>query len=194
VGLTAAERARRVAALVAPKRSLANLAKRNLSQLAALVKTRLKRMQYRPGLLEGFLATTGLDLTPFLTPTIRACACRSWDGIAEPDADGGDVHAAAVDEVALVVAGCHGPVLAQLVDGPLDGVALFVQFRVEGWWPPAALATAPPVGGLVGWLGDDGGDVPAAQGRAGRLAGVGLIGQQPTGAGARVAGAAPGDA
>jgi hypothetical protein len=30
------------------KRSLANLAKRNLSQLAALVKTRLKPMQYRP--------------------------------------------------------------------------------------------------------------------------------------------------
>jgi hypothetical protein len=30
------------------KRSLANLAKRNLAQLTALVKTRLKRMQYRP--------------------------------------------------------------------------------------------------------------------------------------------------
>ena len=48
------------------KRSLANLAKRNLSQLTALVKTRLKRMQYRPSLLNGFLASTGLDLTPFL--------------------------------------------------------------------------------------------------------------------------------
>ena len=47
------------------KRSLANLAKRSLSQLTALIKTRLKRMQYRPGLLEGFLASTGLDLTPF---------------------------------------------------------------------------------------------------------------------------------
>jgi putative transposase len=47
------------------KRSLANLAKRNLAQLIALIKTRLKRMQYRPGLLEGFLASTGLDLTPF---------------------------------------------------------------------------------------------------------------------------------
>jgi DDE superfamily endonuclease len=47
------------------KRSLANLAKRNLIQLTALVKTRLKRMQYRPGLLSGFLASTGLDLTPF---------------------------------------------------------------------------------------------------------------------------------
>ena len=47
------------------KRSLANLAKRNLAQLTALVKTRLKRMQYRPALLEGFLASTGPDLTPF---------------------------------------------------------------------------------------------------------------------------------
>jgi putative transposase len=46
------------------KRSLANLAKRNLGQLAALVKTRLKRMQYRPGLIDGFLAKTGLDLAP----------------------------------------------------------------------------------------------------------------------------------
>jgi len=50
------------------KRSLANLAKRNLAELTALVKTRLKRMQYRPGLLEGFLAGTGLDLTPFCNP------------------------------------------------------------------------------------------------------------------------------
>ena len=46
------------------KRSLANLAKRNLAQLTTLVKTRLRRMQYRPGLLDGFLALTGLDLTP----------------------------------------------------------------------------------------------------------------------------------
>ena len=50
------------------KRSLANLAKRNLPQLTALVKTRLRRMQYRPALLEGFLASTGLDLSPFCNP------------------------------------------------------------------------------------------------------------------------------
>jgi putative transposase len=50
------------------KRSLANLAKRNLAQLTTLIKTRLKRMQYRPGLLDGFLASTGLDLTPFCNP------------------------------------------------------------------------------------------------------------------------------
>jgi putative transposase len=46
------------------KRSLANLAKHDISQLTALVKTRLRRMQYRPGLLEGFLAKTHLDLAP----------------------------------------------------------------------------------------------------------------------------------
>jgi transposase len=45
------------------KRSLANLTKHNIDQLTALVKTRLRRMQYRPGLLEGFLAKSGLDLT-----------------------------------------------------------------------------------------------------------------------------------
>ena len=45
------------------RRSLANLAKRNLAQLTALVKTRLRRMQYRTGLLDGFLAKTGLDLS-----------------------------------------------------------------------------------------------------------------------------------
>jgi hypothetical protein len=46
------------------KRSLANLTKQGISQLITLVKTRLKRMQYRPGLIDGFLAKTGLDLTP----------------------------------------------------------------------------------------------------------------------------------
>src|SRR5262249_60896225 len=45
------------------KRSLANLTKHNINQLTALIKTRLRRMQYRPGLLDGFLAKTGLDLT-----------------------------------------------------------------------------------------------------------------------------------
>ena len=46
------------------KRSLANLTKHNINQLTALVKTRLRQMQYRPGLLEGFLAKPGLDLAP----------------------------------------------------------------------------------------------------------------------------------
>jgi putative transposase len=47
------------------KRSLANLIKRDISQLTALVKTRLRRMQYRPGLLDGFLAKPGLDFGNF---------------------------------------------------------------------------------------------------------------------------------
>jgi transposase len=35
------------------KRSLANLTKHTIAELTALVKTRLKRLQYRPGLLAG---------------------------------------------------------------------------------------------------------------------------------------------
>jgi hypothetical protein len=45
------------------KRSMANLVKQDIDQLTTLVKTRLKRMQYRPGLLDGFLAGTRLDLS-----------------------------------------------------------------------------------------------------------------------------------
>jgi putative transposase len=40
-----------------------NLTKHGIDQLTTLVKTPLKRMQYRPGLIDGFLAKTGLDLT-----------------------------------------------------------------------------------------------------------------------------------
>jgi len=50
------------------KRSLANLVKRTLGELTALVKARLRLMQYRPGLLEAFLARTRLDLTPPSNP------------------------------------------------------------------------------------------------------------------------------
>ena len=48
------------------KRSLANLTKHSIVELTALVKTRLKRMQYRPALLADVLASTGLDLEPFV--------------------------------------------------------------------------------------------------------------------------------
>ncbi|MEV6702878.1 hypothetical protein AB0M68_38095 [Streptomyces sp. NPDC051453] len=43
------------------KRSLANLTNRSLDQLTTLVKTRLKRMHYWPGLIDGLIAKTGLD-------------------------------------------------------------------------------------------------------------------------------------
>ncbi|PZG18028.1 DDE endonuclease [Nonomuraea aridisoli] len=46
------------------KRSLVDLAKKTLNELARLIKTRLKRMQYRPALISGFIAKTGLDLEP----------------------------------------------------------------------------------------------------------------------------------
>jgi hypothetical protein len=48
------------------KRSLANLTRHTVAELTVLGKTRLTRMQYRPGLLVGFLASTGLEFRPFL--------------------------------------------------------------------------------------------------------------------------------
>jgi hypothetical protein len=35
-----------------------------VDQLAAIIKNRLKRIQYRPALIGGFLAQTGLTLEP----------------------------------------------------------------------------------------------------------------------------------
>jgi transposase len=44
------------------KNGLGNLAARDVDQLAAIMKSRLKRIQYRPALIDGFLAQTGLTL------------------------------------------------------------------------------------------------------------------------------------
>ena len=46
------------------KNGLGNLAARNVDQLAKIVRNRLKRIQYRPALISGFLAQTGLTLEP----------------------------------------------------------------------------------------------------------------------------------
>ena len=46
------------------KNGLGNLAARDVDQLAAIVKNRLKRIQYRPALIDGFLAQTGLSSNP----------------------------------------------------------------------------------------------------------------------------------
>lgn len=43
------------------KRSLANLAARTAPELATAVKNRLKRMQYRTGLIDGYFTGTGLS-------------------------------------------------------------------------------------------------------------------------------------
>jgi hypothetical protein len=62
------------------KRSLANLTKLGIDQLTALVKTRLRRMQYRPGLIDGFLAKTGLDLTPELAHVRTSAGSAQFRG------------------------------------------------------------------------------------------------------------------
>ena len=46
------------------KNGLGNLAVRNVDQLVAIAKDRLDRIQYRPGLIDGFLARAGLTLDP----------------------------------------------------------------------------------------------------------------------------------
>lgn len=46
------------------KSGLVNLVKRDVDQLRTIVKQRLRRMQYRPELLAGLLAKTGLDPRP----------------------------------------------------------------------------------------------------------------------------------
>jgi len=47
------------------KNSLGNLGSCSTPrQLAAIMKNRLKRMQYRPALIDGFLAQTGLSIEP----------------------------------------------------------------------------------------------------------------------------------
>ncbi len=46
------------------KNGLGNLAARDVDQLTAIIKNRLKSIQYRPALIDGFLAQTGLTLQP----------------------------------------------------------------------------------------------------------------------------------
>ncbi|EFG03800.1 Hypothetical protein SCLAV_p0309 (plasmid) [Streptomyces clavuligerus] len=46
------------------KRSLANLTKHSLDQLTTLVKTRLRRLQYRPSFIDGLITKTGLNFRP----------------------------------------------------------------------------------------------------------------------------------
>jgi putative transposase len=48
------------------KRSLGNLAACTLDELADVIRTRLRRMQYRPDLLDAFMAHTGLITNPTL--------------------------------------------------------------------------------------------------------------------------------
>jgi len=101
------------------------------------------------------------------------------DGVSEPDPDRGDVDGSAPDEVAFVVAGGEGAVLAELAEGTLDGVALLINVGVEGGWAAARAPAAEPVAGLICGFGDGGLDAALAQVGSDRGAGVGLIAQHP---------------
>jgi transposase len=46
------------------KRGVGNLAACTLDQLAVIIRTRLKQMQYRPGLRDAFVTPTGLIANP----------------------------------------------------------------------------------------------------------------------------------
>jgi transposase len=46
------------------KRGLGNLAACGIDQLAAIVRSRLKSIQYRPGLIDAFIQETGLAMEP----------------------------------------------------------------------------------------------------------------------------------
>ncbi len=52
------------------KRSLVNLARHSLNQLVGLLRTRLRRIQYRPTLIAGFLAKARLDLSTSSNPSL----------------------------------------------------------------------------------------------------------------------------
>jgi hypothetical protein len=58
------------------KNGLGNLAARNVDQLAAVVRNRLKRIQYRPAVISGFLAQTGfMPRTRPELDNLRAITC-----------------------------------------------------------------------------------------------------------------------
>ena len=53
--------------MVAPERSIGNLAVTGVDHLQAIIKNRLKAIQYHTELLDGFLTHTGLTLEPDTT-------------------------------------------------------------------------------------------------------------------------------
>ena len=58
------------------KNGLGNLAARDVDQLAAVVRNRLKRIQYRPAVISGFLAQTGfMPRTRPELDNLRAITC-----------------------------------------------------------------------------------------------------------------------
>jgi hypothetical protein len=61
------------------KNGLGNLAAGNGDQLAAVVRNRLKRIQYQPALINGFLNQSGLtDDHPCITRSERYHSSQTW--------------------------------------------------------------------------------------------------------------------
>ena len=108
--------------------------------------------------------------------------------VAEPDPDRGHVDGSAPDEIAFVVPGGDGPVLAELAEGTLDGVARLVGGGVECRRPAAFAAAPEPVAGLVCGFGDSRLDSAPLQVSPDRAAGVGLVAQNPPRPGPGLAG------
>jgi len=92
----------------------------------------------------------------------------------------------------LVVAGGDGAVALEPVNAAFDGVALLVQFLVEGRRTASGPAFVLPVADPVGLLRDRAPDPAAPQVVTVGAGIVGLVGQYPVRAGAGPAGAAPG--
>jgi hypothetical protein len=97
--------------------------------------------------------------------------------VAEPDPDRCHVDGVTVDVVALVIPGGDCPVLAEPVEGPLDGVALLAGLGVESGRAAALAAATEAVADLVGGFGDGGLDAASSRVSADRPAGVGLVSQ-----------------
>src|SRR4051812_44995586 len=93
----------------------------------------------------------------------------------EPEGDGAQDEAAAVDQGEFVVAAGQGPPLLGPTEGALDDVALLVVLGVEARGSPAARAAILAVGDLVRRLGNDRGDTAGTQQGAGATRGVRLV-------------------
>src|SRR5215472_15702693 len=122
------------------KRSLANLTKHDIGQLTALVKTRLRRMQYRPRLLDGFLASTGLDLRSEDLCSTLARADRSPKLRLASPSSGTELDSAGVCDGLTRPGPETGtrsflPLLVAVRDGAVPGVA-----RSGRWRCPVSLA------------------------------------------------------
>jgi putative transposase len=138
------------------KNSLGNLAVRDVTQLAAIVKNRLKSIQYHPGLIDGFLAQTGLtcsvpsDLRHGQAVTWGAPVCVTRPGAVTDACLPVDMrHVATGAYPAREGFGGHGRHLGQRERGWLLRLLPPGQRLVRSWVPRVAQVDSADVGGHV---------------------------------------------